>query len=259
MKNSHEEVELSIVMPCLNEEESLPTCLDNAFRFANNGFNVNTEIIIADNGSTDRSLEIAEQYGVRIVHAKKRGYGAALQEGIRHARGRYVVMGDADASYDFYHLMPFVEQLREGHDLVMGNRYRGGIQRGAMPLLHRYFGNPALTAMAKLFFRVPVNDVYCGLRGFNRAAVRDLYLRRDGMEFALEMVVKAALMKMNIAEVPTTLVPDARSRCPHLKTWRDGFRSLRFYVSTCVKVVFSDIRLPFADRNKIKRPFIEQV
>jgi glycosyltransferase involved in cell wall biosynthesis len=222
-----EAIELSVVMPCLNEAETLGGCIAMAQRALREG-GISGEIIVADNGSTDGSVEIAERAGARVVHVREKGYGSALMGGIAAARGRYVIMGDADASYDFAALVPFVEKLREGCDLVMGNRFRGGIKPGAMPLLHRYLGNPVLTTVGRVFFGSPCGDFHCGLRGFRREAVLAMDLRTTGMEFASEMVVKATLKGMRIAEVPTTLSPDGRSRRPHLRTWRDGWRHLRF-------------------------------
>ena len=222
-------VELSVVMPCLNEAETLETCIRKAQQ-AMIEANIAGEVIIADNGSSDGSIEIAEQLGARVAHVKARGYGNALMGGIAAARGKFIVMGDADDSYDFGHIPRFLEQLREGADLVMGNRFRGGIQKDAMPPLHRYFGNPALTRLGRLFFRSPVGDFYCGLRGFRKDAYERMGLRTTGMEFATEMIVKATLLRLQIAEVPTTLSPDGRSRPPHLRTWRDGWRTLRFFL-----------------------------
>jgi glycosyltransferase involved in cell wall biosynthesis len=225
-----EPIELSVVMPCLNEEETLATCIGKA-QLAIADANIAGEIIVADNGSTDRSIEIAEQLGARVVRVKAKGYGNALMGGIAASRGQFIVMGDADDSYDFGHIPRFVEQLRRGSDLVMGNRFRGGIQKGAMPPLHQYFGNPALTRLGRLFFRNRnVGDFYCGLRGFRKQAYERMGLRTTGMEFATEMVVKATLLKMRVSEVPTTLSPDGRSRPPHLRTWRDGWRTLRFFL-----------------------------
>jgi len=222
-------VELSVVMPCLNEAETLGTCVRKAQRALREA-GIAGEVVVADNGSKDGSVEIAEQMGARVVHVRERGYGNALMGGIAAARGQYIVMGDADDSYDFGHIARFLESLREGADLVMGNRFRGGIQKTAMPPLHRYFGNPALTQLGRLFFRSPVGDFYCGLRGFRKDAYERMGLRTTGMEFATEMVVKATLLKLRIAEVPTTLSPDGRSRPPHLRTWRDGWRTLRFFL-----------------------------
>ncbi|HEV7251685.1 MAG TPA: glycosyltransferase family 2 protein [Mesorhizobium sp.] len=186
------------------------------------------EVLIADNGSTDGSQDIARKRGARVVAVPRRGYGAALIGGIEAARGRYIVMGDADDSYDFGHLDHFLDALRNGADLVMGNRFKGGIEPGAMPFLHRYLGNPVLSLLGRLFFKAPIGDFHCGLRGFNAAAIRTLNLQTTGMEFASEMVVRATLQGLRIAEVPTTLKPDGRSRAPHLKTWRDGWRHLKF-------------------------------
>lgn len=224
-----ETIEVSVVMPCLNEAETLGICIGKAQRALREA-NVAGEIVVADNGSSDGSVEIAERLGARVVHVKARGYGNALMGGIAAASGKYIVMGDADDSYNFGHVLRFLEPLRKGADLVMGNRFRGGIQKAAMPPLHRYFGNPALTWLGRLFFRSPVGDFYCGLRGFRKDAYERLGLRTTGMEFATEMIVKATLLKLQIAEVPTTLSPDGRSRPPHLRTWRDGWRTLRFFL-----------------------------
>lgn len=220
-------LELSIVMPCLNEAETLETCIRKAQRSLQE-LDIAGEVIIADNGSTDGSQSIATRMGARVVAVKDKGYGSALMGGITAARGRYVIMGDADDSYDFANLGPFIDKLREGYDLVMGNRFAGGILPGAMPNLHKYLGNPVLTAIGRLFFRSPCRDFHCGLRGFSKAAVMSMDLRTTGMEFASEMVVKATLRKMRITEVPTKLSPDGRSRPPHLRSWRDGWRHLRF-------------------------------
>jgi glycosyltransferase involved in cell wall biosynthesis len=222
-----ETLELTILMPCLNEAETLETCVRKAASFLARA-GLSGEVIVADNGSTDGSREIAAKAGARVIPVPVRGYGAALMGGIEAARGRYVIMGDADDSYDLEHLDAFVEKLRAGADLVMGNRFQGGIAPGAMPPLHKYLGNPVLSFLGRLFFPIRVGDFHCGLRGFSREAVRKLGLRAPGMEFASEMVVKAALYDLKIDEVPTTLRPDGRSRAPHLKTWRDGWRHLRF-------------------------------
>jgi glycosyltransferase involved in cell wall biosynthesis len=220
-------VTVSIVIPCLNEAATLGACIEKASRSLRS-LGIEGEVVVADNGSTDGSQRIADELGARVVHAEQRGYGSALMAGIASARGEFVIMGDADESYDFSNVHPFVERLREGYDLVVGNRFAGGIHRGAMPFLHKYLGNPVLTRIAKRFFRSPVGDVYCGLRGFKRSAIQSLDLRATGMEFAIEMVIKASLRGLRIAEVPTTLAPDRRGRPPHLRTWRDGWRSLRF-------------------------------
>ena len=220
-------VELTILMPCLNEAETLERCIVKA-----NGFlaraGVRGEVVVADNGSTDGSQALAEALGARVVAVAARGYGAALIGGIRAARGTYVIMGDSDDSYDFSKLEGFVERLRAGDQLVMGNRFRGGLMPGAMPPLHRYFGNPVLTAIGRLFFRSPCGDFHCGLRGFHREAILALNLQAPGMEFASEMVVKSTIHRLRISEVPTILHPDGRSRPPHLRSWRDGWRNLRF-------------------------------
>jgi len=220
-------LELSIVMPCLNEAETLATCIKKARNWLIK-HNVSGEVVVADNGSTDGSQTIAGVMGARVVDVTAKGYGSALMGGINAARGRYVVMGDADDSYNFSHLSPFLEKLREGYDLVMGNRFAGGIQPGAMKALHKYLGNPVLTGIGRLFFKSPCSDFHCGLRGFSKAAAMKLDLRTTGMEFASEMVVKATLNKLRITEVPTTLFQDGRSRPPHLRSWRDGWRHLRF-------------------------------
>jgi glycosyltransferase involved in cell wall biosynthesis len=219
--------ELTILMPCLNEAETLAACIDKANAFLARA-GVSGEVLIADNGSTDGSQTIARSHGARVVDIPERGYGAALGGGIEAARGRFVIMGDADDSYDFSRLDAFVAQLRDGADLVMGNRFAGGVRPGAMPWLHRYIGNPVLSSVGRLFFRTPVRDFHCGLRGFSRDAIRALNLRTSGMEFASEMVVKATLAQYDVREVPTTLDPDGRSRRPHLRSFRDGWRHLRF-------------------------------
>jgi glycosyltransferase involved in cell wall biosynthesis len=220
-------MEVSIIMPCLNEAETLETCIRKAQWFIAEN-DLAGEVIIADNGSDDGSQEIAKRLGARVINVPAKGYGSALKGGIAAARGQYIIMGDADDSYDFSNLNPFMVKLRNGYDLVMGNRFRGGIESGAMPLLHRYLGNPVLTGIGKLLFGSPCNDFHCGLRGFRKDAIANLELQTTGMEFASEMVVKATLHKMQITEVPTTLSPDGRSRPPHLNTWRDGWRHLRF-------------------------------
>ncbi len=225
--SEREPLELSVVMPCLNEAETLQVCIAKTQR-AFGELNIGGEIIVADNGSTDGSQAIAAQMGARVVNVEARGYGSALMGGIAAARGEFIIMGDADDSYDFSDLSAFVDKLRAGYDLVMGNRFKGGIAPGAMPPLHRYLGNPVLTAIGRLFFHSPAGDFHCGLRGFRKAAVMKMDLRTTGMEFASEMVVKASLHKMRIGEVPTTLRPDGRSRRPHLRRWRDGWRHLRF-------------------------------
>jgi glycosyltransferase involved in cell wall biosynthesis len=227
--NEHtgEQIELSVVMPCLNESATLGACIKKAQETMGRQ-GIRGEIVIADNGSTDGSQQIAADLGARVVPVKQRGYGAALQGGIAASRGQFVLMGDADESYDFTQLGAFVGKLREGYDLVMGNRFRGGILPGAMPASHRYLGNPVLTAIGRLFFKSPIGDFHCGLRAFRKDAIERLRLRTMGMEFASEMVVKSTLFGLRMAEIPTTLAPDGRDRPPHLRTWRDGWRHLRF-------------------------------
>ncbi len=220
-------LDLTILMPCLNEAETLAFCVRQAVEAIKDS-NVNGEVVVADNGSTDGSQAIAEAEGARVVNVPTRGYGAALIAGIEAARGKYVMMADADASYHFEHLPRFLPKLDEGYDLVMGNRFSGAIEPGAMPPLHRYLGNPVLSTIGRVFFSIPVRDFHCGLRAFRRDAILGLNLRTTGMEFASEMVVKASLAKLRLTEVPTTLSPDGRSRPPHLRSWRDGWRHLRF-------------------------------
>ena len=224
-----ETIELSLVLPCLNEAETLPSCILKIQR-AFQGEGILAEIIVADNGSTDGSPEIAGRLGTRVVHVAEPGYGNALMAGIATASGKYIIMGDADDSYDFSHIPRFLAQLRAGADLVMGNRFQGGIQPNAMPPLHQYLGNPLLTGIGRLFFGGTCGDYYCGLRGFTKEAFLAMDLRTTGMEFATEMVVKATLLGMKVTEVPTTLSPDGRTRRSHLRTWRDGWRTLRFFL-----------------------------
>ncbi len=226
------EVEFTVVMPCLNEARTVGRCIDKALKaFDETG--VHGEVVIADNGSTDGSPELAREHGARVVPVARRGYGSALQAGIAAARGRYIIMGDADDSYDFSQLRPFVDRLRDGFDLVMGNRFQGGIRPGAMPWHHRYIGNPVLTGILNLFFHSPIRDAHCGLRGFRKDAYNRLGLKTTGMEFASEMVVKACLNRQNITEVPVVLHPDGRDRPPHLRSFRDGWRHLRFLLLLC--------------------------
>jgi glycosyltransferase involved in cell wall biosynthesis len=227
MTQSGEDIELSVVMPCLNERATVGACVKKALD-AMERHGIRGEVIVADNGSTDGSREIAAKFGARVVPIETRGYGSALRGGITAARGRFVLMGDADDSYDFSQLDLFVGKLREGNDLVMGNRFQGGILPGAMPPLHRYLGNPVLTGIGRLFFKSPVGDFHCGLRAFRKDAIERLDLRTVGMEFASEMVVKATAFGLRITEIPTTLSPDGRDRAPHLRTWSDGWRHLRF-------------------------------
>ncbi|MER7333044.1 MULTISPECIES: glycosyltransferase family 2 protein [unclassified Micromonospora] len=235
------EIEVTVLLPCLNEAETLEVCVRKALRSLQE-CGVVGEVLVSDNGSTDGSQEIAERAGARVVHAPIRGYGGALLNGIDQARGRYVIMADADDSYALADLGPFVEALRAGHDVVMGNRFRGGIAPGAMPPLHRYLGNPVLSWLGRRLFGLrEVRDFHCGMRGFNAERIRALGLCMPGMEFASELVVRAALAGYDIVEVPTTLSPDGRSRPPHLRTWRDGWRHLRFL-------------LVFAPRKTLVRP-----
>lgn len=219
--------ELSVVMPCLNEAETIGTCVDKAWA-ALRGAGIDGEVIVADNGSKDGSQKIALERGARLVPVPERGYGAALIGGFNAARGQYLIMLDADDSYDFADIPNFLEKLRGGADLVMGNRFQGGIRPGAMPPLHRYLGNPLLSFLGRLIFRANCGDFHCGMRGLSKEAFERMDLRCTGMEFASEMVVKAALANVRIAETPTTLSPDGRSHAPHLRTWSDGWRHLRF-------------------------------
>jgi len=220
-------VAVSVVIPCLNEANSLGSCIDKAvtaFRAAG----LAGEVIVADNGSTDGSMQIAEERGARVVRVEERGYGSALRAGIAAARGPFIVMGDADDSYDFGEVPKFAEMLRQGYDVVMGNRFRGEIKPKAMPWHHKYIGNPGLTALLNLFFRTGIGDSHCGMRGFTRAVYERMDLRSTGMEFASEFVIKAAQLKARITEIPITLWPDKRGRPPHLRSFRDGWRHLRF-------------------------------
>jgi glycosyltransferase involved in cell wall biosynthesis len=223
-------VEVSAVIPCLNEEQTLGLCIEKAFRgFAELG--VRGEVVVADNGSTDRSVEIAREMGARVIPEQRKGYGAALMRGITEARGEIIVMADADDSYDWTAIAPFVRKIREGYDLVMGNRFRGGIMAGAMPKLHRYLGNPVLSLIARVAFRTNIGDFHCGMRAFTRAAFDRMQLKTTGMEFATEMVANASHQGLRIAEVPIVLYPDKRNRPPHLRSFRDGWRHLRFILT----------------------------
>ena len=219
--------EVSVVVPCLNEARTLRTCVEKIQRtFQQHA--IQGEIVVADNGSTDGSQDIARAMGARLVHVEQKGYGNAIMGGVAAAHGRYIVMGDGDDTYNFCDIPLFLEKLRQGHDLVMGNRFKGGIERGAMPALHRYLGNPVLSFLGRMFFHSDIGDFHCGLRAFIKSGYEKLGMRTSGMEFASEMVVKATLTGLRIAEVPTTLSPDRRGRPPHLRTWRDGWRHLRF-------------------------------
>jgi glycosyltransferase involved in cell wall biosynthesis len=233
--------EVSIVMPCLNEADTLAVCIGKAKRALENG-NIHGEIIVADNGSTDSSVEIAKTMGARVVHVETKGYGSALMGGITAARAKFIIMGDADDSYDFGDIGKFIEKLRLGFDLVQGCRLPAGggkVMRGAMPMLHRWFGNPMFSFLVRRMFFAPIHDVYCGLRGFTRELYRRLDLHCTGMEFATEMIIKSNLHGMKIAEVPIVLYPDGRkSHPPHLKTFRDGWRTLRFFLLYCPRWLF---------------------
>ena len=220
-------MELTILLPCLNEAETIEVCVTKAVRYLREN-DVVGEVLVSDNGSSDGSIEIAKRAGARVVNTPAKGYGSALLNGIDQARGTYIIMGDADDSYDLSKLDEFVKRLRGGADLVMGNRFAGGIMPGAMPPLHRYLGNPILSALGRILFKSNVGDFHCGLRGFRKSSIQDLNLISTGMEFASEMVVKATVMGLRVEEVPTVLHPDGRSRKPHLRTWPDGWRHLRF-------------------------------
>jgi glycosyltransferase involved in cell wall biosynthesis len=236
-KTDSEKPFVTVLMPCLNEAETLEICIKKAQKFFIQS-NINGEVLIADNGSNDGSQDIAAQLNSRIVHIKEKGYGSALRGGIDAAKGEYIIMGDADDSYDFSDLTLFIDKLKQGYELVMGNRFKGGIKKGAMPPLHQYLGNPVLTWIGRLFFPSPCGDFHCGLRGFRKDAIKSLNLRTTGMEFASEMVVKASLYRMRITEVPIILYPDGRSRPPHLRSWRDGWRHLRFLLLFSPKWLF---------------------
>ncbi|HYM93869.1 MAG TPA: glycosyltransferase [Chitinophagaceae bacterium] len=219
--------ELSILIPCLNEAASIGACLEKATSFLSTN-NIDGEIIVVDNGSEDGSAAIAKQYKVVIVSEPQKGYGNAINSGINKSAGKYIIMGDADDSYDFSAIMPFLTLLRQGYDIVIGNRFKGSIRKGAMPFLHRYVGNPLLSFAGRIFFRIRIGDFHCGLRGFSKSCYEQLELRTTGMEFASEMIVKAAMLKMKITETPVVLYPDKRNKPSHLRTWRDGWRHLRF-------------------------------
>jgi glycosyltransferase involved in cell wall biosynthesis len=230
--DSTQAVEVSVIMPCLNEARTVGRCVAKA-RECLERLGIRSEIIVADNGSTDGSPAVAREHGARVIHVPRKGYGNALQGGIAAAQGRFIIMGDADDSYDFSRLEAFIDKLREGYDLVMGNRFRGGIMPGAMPPLHRYFGNPLLSFLLKVFFRSPIGDCQCGLRGFRKEAIEKIHLDTPGMEFASEMVVKSCLNGLKITEVPTTLHPDGRDRRPHMRSFQDGWRNLRLMLLLC--------------------------
>ena len=230
-------IELTILMPCLNEEETIGICIEKALRFLKKS-KIQGEVLIADNGSSDKSIEIAKSLGARVINVSNKGYGSALIAGSKSAYGKYVIMGDSDDSYNFLHLEEFVKKLRKGYDLVMGNRFLGGIEKGAMPFSHRYIGNPFLSFLGRLFYHSKIHDFHCGLRGYNREKICNLNLHCSGMEYASEMIVKAELNNLKITEVPTTLKKDGRSHKPHLRTFRDGFRHLSFLLLNAPKWLF---------------------
>lgn len=242
MSSTDREIELSVVMPCLNEADTLETCVSKALR-AFESVGVEGEVIVADNGSTDDSREIARRLGARVVDVERKGYGNALQGGIEEARGRFVLMGDADDSYDFLEIPKFIVKLREGYDLVQGCRLPSGggtVMPGAMPFLHRWWGNPMFSFMVRTMFKAPIHDVYCGMRGFTRRLYDRLEMRSPGMEFATEMIIKSSVRGEKIAEVPITLHVDGRkSHAPHLRTFRDGWRTLRFFLMSSPKWLFT--------------------
>ena len=235
--NKKDELELTILMPCLNEEATLETCIKKAKKSIEEN-KIKGEVLIADNGSTDNSIEIAKKNGARVINVPVKGYGSALIEGTKQAYGKYVIMGDADDSYDFSNIMPYVEKLREGYDLVMGNRYKGGIDKDAMPWSHKYIGTPVISFLGRLFYKSKIGDFNCGMRGFNREAILNLDLRCTGMEYASEMIVQANLNNLKIAEIPTTLKKDGRTRPPHLRTFSDGWRHLKFLLTYSPKWLF---------------------
>lgn len=235
--NSNEELELTILMPCLNEAETLETCIKKAKKSLEKN-KIKGEVLIADNGSTDGSQEIARKNGARVIDVPRKGYGSALIEGTKAALGKYCIMGDADDSYDFSNIMPFVEKLREGYELVMGNRFKGGIEKGAMPWSHKYIGTPVISFIGRLFYHSKIGDFNCGMRGYNRQSILNLDLKCTGMEYASEMIVQANLNDLKIVEIPTTLKKDGRSRPPHLKSFSDGWRHLKFLLLYSPKWLF---------------------
>lgn len=235
--NEEVPIELTVVLPCLNEAETLAVCVRKA-RLSIHNLGVRGEVVVADNGSEDGSQDIARIEGARVVEVPRRGYGAAIRGGIEAARGRFVLMADADDSYALDDIEPFLIALRGGADIVIGNRFQGGIEKGAMPFLHRYLGNPVLSRLGRVFFQIGVGDFHCGMRAFRRDRIRELGMQTDGMEFASEMVVRASLRDLDIVEVPTTLRPDGRSRAPHLRTWHDGWRHLRFLLAFSPRWLF---------------------
>lgn len=230
-------MELTILMPCLNEERTITSCIKKAQEFLINS-GIEGEVLVADNGSTDNSIAIAKQLGARVVSIQQKGYGAALSGGIDQAQGKYVIFGDSDESYDFSDLEQFLDKLRTGVTLVVGNRFKGGIDPGAMPFLHRYLGNPVLSFIGRVLFRAPLGDFHCGLRGFDRDAIKALDLRTTGMEFASEMIIRAVMSGLSVSEVPTRLAKDGRDRPPHLNTWRDGWRHLIYMLIHSPQILF---------------------
>lgn len=240
MKNKPGRIELSLLMPCLNEEETLGKCIDEVRPWLEEACGkAGYEILVADNGSVDRSVKIAEEHGARVVHVGERGYGKALLGGIEGSRGRFIIMADSDLSYNPDCIPRMLDCLRGGSDVVMGNRFQGGIDKGAMPLLHRYLGNPVLSFIGRLFFGLKVGDFHCGIRGFDRDAIVALGLQSGGMEFASEMIVRSGLAGKKITEVPAKLRKDGRNRKPHLRTWSDGWRHLRFLLLYCPTWLFT--------------------
>ncbi len=223
-----QQIELSIVLPCLDERQTIAVCIAKSLTFLKQN-KISGEVIVADNGSTDDSARIASSSGATVIQVENKGYGSALRGGIEFAHGKYIIISDADDSYDLGNLMPFVDKLREGYDLVMGNRFRGGIQKGAMPWHHRYIGNPLLSFAGRLFFKTPAGDFHSGLRGFTREAADKMNLQTTGMEFASEIVIKSSILNMKVCEVPTKLYPDGRGRRPHLRSFQDGWRHFNSY------------------------------
>lgn len=230
-------MELTVLIPCLNEEKTIVNCINKA-KHCMQVNHIDGEVLVSDNGSTDASVMLSEQAGARVVSAPVKGYGAALKCGIAAAKGKYCIMADADESYDFNLLMPYVDRLRAGYDLVMGNRFTGGIEKGAMPPLHRYLGTPVISMIGRVLYHNHIGDYNCGMRGFNRQKILDLHLQSDGMEFASEMIVQSSLHRYLITEVPTTLSKDKRNRRPYLNTWSDGYRHLKVLLQTKYKSMF---------------------
>lgn len=234
MNMNENEVELTILMPCLNEEETIATCIEKSQKYLRNN-RINGEVLISDNGSTDRSSKIAEKMGARVCYENVKGYGSALIKGIKEARGKYVIMGDCDDSYDFLNLNDMLSELRNGYQLVMGNRFKGGIEKGAMPFSHKYIGNPMISMIGRFLYKTNIGDFNCGLRGFDRSAILKLNLKATGMEYASEMIVESVKHNFRITEVPVTLKKDGRTRKPHLRTIRDGIRHLRYLLMNVKK------------------------